>query len=347
MDDQCQLRKNVGMYTIPPDTDPLGEGLHYLRMVGVFYSRCEFAAPWGLVLPPIASSLMFHVVLAGACWLDVEGAEPRLLRPGDLSLVPHGEGHQLASALGLPGIGLLDVPRVVAGDRYEHLRIAGEGPLTHMVCGAVRFEHPAARQLVALLPRQLVVDSADTVEREWIQNTLRFMAAEARRQGPGGETVLSRLADVLVIQAIRSWIERDPLARTGWLGAMRDPQVGHALRLIHRDPARAWTVASLADAVAMSRSAFAARFAALVGDTPARYLTRWRMNLAASLLRDGVAVGEVAVQCGYESEAAFHRAFKRITGTTPGAMRSHRDPALAGSVPERAVDGVQDAWPGR
>jgi AraC-like DNA-binding protein len=157
---------------------------------------------------------------------------------------------------------------------------------------------------------------------EWIASTLRFMAAEAREPRLGGETVITRLADILVIQAIRSWIEQDPAAQTGWLGALRDPQIGRAISLIHRDPARAWTVASLADEVAMSRSAFAARFAELVGEPPMRYVARWRMHAAVTWLReDDATLGELALRLGYQSEAAFSRAFKRFTGLSPGAVR--------------------------
>jgi AraC-like DNA-binding protein len=153
-------------------------------------------------------------------------------------------------------------------------------------------------------------------------STLRFMAAEAREPRPGGETVITRLADVLVILAIRAWIEQDPLARTGWLGALRDRQIGRAITLIHRDPARAWTVANLASEIAMSRSAFAARFTALVGEPPMHYVTRWRMLVALTWLKEeGATIGELALRLGYQSEAAFSRAFKRFTGTSPGAIR--------------------------
>jgi AraC-like DNA-binding protein len=157
---------------------------------------------------------------------------------------------------------------------------------------------------------------------EWIQSTLRLMAAEARELRPGGETIVTRLADILVIQAIRAWIEQDPAAQTGWLGALKDHQIGRALTLIHREPAHDWSVASLADEVAMSRSAFAARFTQLVGETPMYYVTRWRMQVAQNVLQVGDAtVGEIALRLGYGSEAAFSRAFKRFHGIPPGAVR--------------------------
>ena len=222
--------------------DPLGEALHFLRMSGVFYSRSEFTAPWGLELPPMADCLMFHVVTSGRCWLEVDGAELRLLQPGELALVPHGQGHRLVSEPGVPAVRLFDLPHEYLSERYEILRQDGGGALTNLICGVVRFEHPAAQQLVRLLPRVISVEAWNASELEWIPSTLRLLAAEARELRPGGETVITRLADILVIQAIRWWIAHDPAAQTGWLGALQDQQIGRAIALIHREPERPWTV---------------------------------------------------------------------------------------------------------
>jgi AraC-like DNA-binding protein/mannose-6-phosphate isomerase-like protein (cupin superfamily) len=302
--------------------DPLGAALHLLRMSGVFYCASEFSAPWGLALPPMRHCLMFHFVTAGRCLLDVKGSAIRELRPGDLALVPHGEGHRLISARGVPAARLFDLYREQVSDRYETLRHGGGGERTTVVCGAVRFDHPTAVHLVSLLPRVISHGAGDSPQTEWIHGTLRFMAAEAQAMAPGGETVMTRLADILVIQAIRMWIATDPQARAGWLGALQDRHIGRAIALIHRDPARDWTLATLAGEVAMSRSAFAARFAERVGEPVMRYLTRWRMNLALTRLRESDAgIGEVAIGLGYQSEAAFSRAFKRTLGVAPGEAR--------------------------
>ncbi|MBT2325458.1 AraC family transcriptional regulator [Variovorax paradoxus] len=305
--------------------DPLGEALHFLRMSGIFYCRSEFTAPWGLALPPMADSLMFHVVTSGPCWLELEGSEPQWLQPGDFALVPHGAGHRLVSEPGAEAPGLFDLPREEQSERYEVLRYGGGGAATSLVCGAVRFDHPAAHRLTKLLPSVIRMDAARSPEADWLAGTLRFMAAEARAMQPGGETIITRLADILVIQAIRSWMARDPAARTGWLGALQDRQIGRAISLIHRDPARPWTVASLAAEVAMSRSAFAARFTALVGEPAMHYVARWRMQLALTLLQEKNArPAELASQLGYQSEAAFSRSFKRYIGVSPGAARRGR-----------------------
>lgn len=305
--------------------DPLGEALHFLRMSGSFYCRSEFTAPWALELPAFEDSAMFHVVTAGRCWLEVAGEDPRQLQAGDFALVPHGQGHRLAHEPGAASAKLFDLPRESVSERYEILRHGGGGAATSIVCGVVRFDHPAARRLVESLPKTIVVEASSTPQIDWIHGTLRLMAAEASQLLPGGETVITRLADVLVVQAIRSWIARDPAARTGWLGALHDRQIGRALALIHRDPARAWTVASLAAAVAMSRSALAARFTELVGEPVMHYVARWRMHLALTRLEEGDSpLGDLASRLGYRSEAAFSRAFKRFIGVSPGAVRQSR-----------------------
>jgi AraC-like DNA-binding protein len=312
------------MATLDPwaPADPVGEALHFLRMNGAFYCRSELTAPWGLTMMPMPGYMWFHVVTSGEVRLEAGDTEPTLIRPGDLGLVPHGEGHVLRSAPGVEAPGVLELDREEISERYEILRHGGGGAPTTLICGAVRFDHPAARNLIEILPEILHIQASNPTQTDWMQSTLRLMAAEARELRPGGEAVITRLGDILVIQAIRSWIETDPAARTGWLGALQDPQIGRAISLIHREPARDWTVASLADELAMSRSAFAARFTELVGEPAMQYVTRWRMQVAVTSLREeGATVAQLASRLGYRSEAAFARAFKRVIGLPPGAMR--------------------------
>ena len=238
--------------------------------------------------------------------------------PGDLALVTGGGGHALRDEPGSAAPDILDLERELVSERYEILRHGGGGAPSQLLCGAVRFDHPAARTLVDILPPVIKI-AADSGR---MQTTLALLAAEARDLQPGGEAVITRLGDILVIQAIRAWLETDPGARTGWLGALQDPQIGRAIMLIHSEPARDWTVASLAAELAMSRSAFAARFTALVGEPAMQYVTRWRMQVGLHALKDeGATVGELADRLGYRSEAAFARAFKRVMGIPPGAVR--------------------------
>jgi AraC-like DNA-binding protein len=319
------------MHALDPwaPADPLGEALHFLRMNGAFYCRSELSEPWGMKLMAMPGYLWFHVVASGEVWLEPDEADQRLLRPGDFALVPHGEGHALRSEPGAPAPGILELEREAVSDRYEILRHGGGGAPTTVICGAVRFDHPAAHNLIEILPRMIQIEASSSPQMDWMQSTLRLMAAEARTLQPGGEAVITRLGDILVIQAIRSWLETDPAARTGWLGALADRQIGRALSLIHRDPARAWTVASLAEELAMSRSAFAARFTELVGEPAMQYVTRWRMQVAHEALRwDGATVAELAGRLGYRSEAAFARAFKRVIGVSPGAVKRADEPLV-------------------
>jgi AraC-like DNA-binding protein len=304
----------------PGHSDPLGEALHYLRINGVFYCRSELTAPWGMTVPSMGD-LWFHAVISGEVLLEVEDAEGTLLRRGDFALVTHGTRYELRSEPGTPAPPILELERELVSDRYEVLRAGGGGAPTTLICGAVRFDSPMARDLVEILPPTVQVDPSYPPS-DWMPGALSLMAAEAKEPRPGGEAVITRLSDILVIQAIRSWIETDPGARRGWLGALRDRQIGPAIALIHRNPERAWTVASLAGEVAMSRSAFAARFSELVGEPVMQYVTRWRMQVAHEALRsEGATVAELAARLGYRSEAAFGRAFKREMGISPGAAK--------------------------
>ena len=302
--------------------DPLGEALHFLRLEGVVYTRSTLTAPWGIALPAMEDCVLFHIVTSGSCLLRVAGEEPLALRPGAFSLMPHGQGHDLLSGTGVRTTRLFDLPMEHVSERYEVIEFGGGGEETNLICGAVRFDHPAADELVRQLPAVIHVDSWNAPESEWVQSTLRLMGMEAGGRRPGGETVVTRLADILVIQGIRSWLARGEGMQQGWLAALRDERIGRAIVAMQREPGASWTVESLARNVSMSRSAFALRFQELVGESPMEYLTRWRMQSAAQALRTtNEQVIDIAERYGYGSEAAFSRAFKRVMGDTPGKHR--------------------------
>src|SRR5262245_47086382 len=186
---------------LPPVSDPVGEALHFLRMSGTFYCRSELSEPWALALPAMKNCLMLHVVTSGRSVLEIDGSLLCLLQPGALTLVPHGRGHVVASARGLKASKLFDIPREPLSERYETLTLGGGGERTTMICGVFQFDDPAAQQLIALLPEVITVNTWATSQAEWIHTTLQMMAAEALEMNPGGETVITRLADILFVHA--------------------------------------------------------------------------------------------------------------------------------------------------
>jgi len=307
---------------LPESSDPLGETLHMLRLTGTLYCRGEFSAPFAIEIPELDGVMTFLVVTAGRCWLQVQDEQARLLEQGHLALIPHGVPHIISSDPGVPPQALFDLPIEKISERYECMVHGGGGALTRTMYGVVRFDDVAAQHLLRLLPQTIHIDGWNDDAGGWLQSTLRFIANEAASLKPGGETVITRLADVVVIQALRAWLESAPEADQGWLAALRDRQIGRALALIHKAPGQDWSVNTLAGAAAMSRSAFSARFSELVGVSPGRYLNDWRMQIARTRLLDGnEPVASIADQLGYQSEAAFCRAFKRAFQVSPGNVR--------------------------
>ncbi|ADB73094.1 hypothetical protein Gobs01_03786 [Geodermatophilus obscurus DSM 43160] len=307
--------------------DPVGGVLADLRIRGVFYCRAEATAPWGVEMPALEGCMSFHVVTAGRCVLEADGVRS-VLQPGDLALVPHGRGHLLRSGPDAPIAGRADLlPQQYLAEHYSVLRLDGGGVPAGMVCGVVQPERPGAAHLLDLLPPVLHVDGRDGARGGWLPVLLGVIADESRHDRPGSEAVVTRLADVVVIQAVRAWLDTAATG-PGWLRALRDPQVGRAVAQLHREPGTAWTLTRLAREARMSRSSFAARFTELAGEPAMHYVARWRMHLATVALAEGARVGELARQLGYESEAAFSRAYKRVVGVPPVAA-TRRDPGRA------------------
>ena len=306
---------------LPAANDPLGEILHQLRLTGSLYCRSTLSGDWSLAMPSLPGSMMFHIITRGECWLQVEDEAPRPMGQGTLALIPHGRGHSISSDPQLPPTPLFDAGIRKISERYEVLEIQGAGATTELTCGVMGFDQALGHQLLQQLPPLMILDSLDHCGEQWLHSTLEFIRCEASDLKPGGETIITHLADILVIQLIRHWLERSDRGEQGWLAALRDQHIGVALRAIHHQPDKHWTVDSLARECGLSRSGFSARFTQLMGNSVKRYLTEWRMRLAHQRLQQqSVPLIVLAEELGYQSEAAFSRAFKRIIGVSPGRV---------------------------
>jgi AraC-like DNA-binding protein len=315
----------------PVQSDPLGASLHLLRLEGTLYSQGALTAPWSIAVPRLDGHLTFLFVTRGRCWLVLEGHEPIRMEQGSLALIPHATPHLVCSDPDLTAVPLFDIPVEKVSDRLEVMHHGGGGELTRTMYGCVRFDHLAGQHLITHLPEVIQIDGWEDETGDWLQSTLRFVAHEAAQLRPGGETVITRLADVVVIQALRSWLDNAPEAHRGWLAALRDPQIGRALAMIHAQPGADWTVDRLASTVGQSRSAFAARFASTVGLAPMAYVTQWRLSLAQNrIIETTDPIAAIARDLSYQSEAAFCRAFKRHFAVSPGSLR-RGDPTASSS----------------
>ena len=305
-----------------PD-DILNDALCQLYIRGALYCRSNLRAPWAFSVER-RPTLGFHAVTRGRGWLEVEGEERKILvSKGDLVLLPHGHSHVMRdSSKSKPK----SLDEIVAENPLEdgiRLQAGGKGPLTVLLCGGFQVEGRTTNPLLANLPNVIHVRARNGQSASWLQTTLRQIEAETRSARPGAPTVIARLSDILFIQTVRAYFnELTRGAAGGWFGALKDPQVGAAIALIHRQPEVSWDVTSLGARVSMSRSNFSARFSALVGESPLRYLTKRRVQKAAWLLRTSDAkLSEVAERVGYESEIALSRAFNRFMGVPPGKYR--------------------------
>ena len=297
--------------------DPLDAALGALRPRGVFLFRSALAAPWGLSDDTAVAT--FHIVESGSCLLSV-GGETVALAAGDLAVVPGRAVTTFRDAPGTPAPPVAELLARFPPDASGVLRNDGPGSRTTLVCGGIAFDDAVPHPILAALPPILVLRGAMTDGTPWLANTLQFIACESRSGRPGAATVMGHLGSVLFIQAVRAALASG--AAVGWLAAFSDAHVGPALAAIHRAPERPWTVEALGREAGLGRSAFAGRFRAAVGESPMQHVARWRVYAAARLLADGrLPVAHVGERVGYESEAAFGRAFKRWTGRTPGELR--------------------------
>lgn len=282
-------------------------------------SLTGLAAPWGLRFAQ-SHGAGFHVVLQGSCWLLPQEGDHLPLSPGDVVFLPHGRGHAIASD---PAAPLVDVVQTPDGDWVPTEDVPpGTGPTTLLLCGAYRLNRARAHPLLTGLP-EVVHLPARIGSHPALRAAVDLLGRELEQPGPGSDAVVPALLDTLLAYLLRAWLEvHAGQAATGWAAALADPAVAAALHAIHHDPAHSWTVAELGARAGMSRAAFARRFTALVGQPPLAYLTWWRLTVACRLLATSDApLRVVAQRCGYASEAAFAKAFKRQAGLSPGGYR--------------------------
>ena len=315
--------------------DALSDILKAVRLEGAVYLDAEFTAPWCTLashgldairkrLPRAEHVICFHFVAAGRFKVRLGDGTEAQVAAGDLILFTHEEPQLMGSDLRLKPAegGALMASNAVPGSDVVRMTHGGGGEATRLVCGYLACDRSVYRLLLESLPRVLHVPAAEGPAGYLVRELLRMGVRESEEAKPGAHSMLAKLSELMFVEALRRYVDNMPAERRGWLAGVRDPHIGRALALVHGDPEREWNVESLAREVAMSRSAFADRFGMLVGEPPIQYLLRWRLALAAQALRAGdEAIARIAARSGYESDAAFSRAFKREFGVPPAAWR--------------------------
>ena len=328
-------------------SDPLSDVLQAVRLTGALFFRVEASRPWGidvpeaaafgsLILPRSAAIISYHVVLEGTGWVTMPGAEPVRFGPGEVLIFPHGDPYCMKSAPEVAAEYSKDEAvaffRDMAAGRlpFDVVEGGGDPPLTRYVCGYLGCDGGPFNPVLAALPRFLRVRRSSAAEPDLLDRMLDLALARPDLGDPGSANVRLRLCELVFVEALRRYLGALSETAGGWLSGLRDPTVGRALALLHADPARPWTLNALARAAGTSRAVLAARFAERVGCPPMQYLTRWRMQCAARRLDEpGARVAAIAHAVGYESEAAFCRAFKKAAGLSPAAWRSRAAGALS------------------
>jgi AraC-like DNA-binding protein len=331
--------------------DVLSDVLRVVRLSGAVFFTADFSSPWAIespmpgmlaaaVMPQAECVVLFHILVDGGCEVVCPDHPMTTMEAGDVVVFPRGEQHVMRSHSTARTTPLASVFSPGKYDEPPQLTFGGGGHTSRFVCGYLNCDQRFS-PLVEALPTMLLVRSRDDYSAieaidgggsrptmvpqgsgTWLGTTLKFTVNEARNGRPGNAAILGRLTELMFVEILREYMQRLPADQGGWLAGLNDPYVGKALRLMHANPARDWTVDDLGREVAVSRSVLAQRFTDLVGETPMRYLTNWRMQLAKQMMRDGAgSIQEVATRVGYDSEAAFNRAFKRATGSPPATWR--------------------------
>jgi AraC-like DNA-binding protein len=317
--------------------DAFSEILSGVKLTGAVFFSAEFSAPWGFSAPgadKMASTLglgtaqlvPYHLVIDGGAVVDLEDDSSLQLRPGEIVIFPHGHAHHMSSGAGIkrpfPNYGI--TAKIQARD-LSPLRAGGCGELSRFVCGYMTCDPYLCRPILSGLPPVFKVNIRNDRSGAWLENSIMHLVEEAASGRVGSEAMLAKLSEALFIDTLRRYVSGLSEQERGWLAGARDPIVGKSLGLLHGRVAHPWTIADLANEVGISRSGLAERFTRYLSEPPMAYLTRWRLQLAARALEStSRGVAEIAAEVGYESEAAFNRAFKREFGQPPGRYRSDR-----------------------
>lgn len=329
--------------------DALSDLLRAVRFRGALFYYIEGAAPWVAEAPPACDlipailpgaehMIEFHGIVKGSCWAAIVGEPPIRLDEGDVILFPQGDPHVMSSAPGMRApyvdMSLFFSPRPpqlpyslsLRDAEVTTARLDGGGrERATIVCGFLGLDARPFNPLLAALPRVLQVRGSTLGADSWVSTFLRAVVTESNQRRPGGEAVLERMSEMLFVEVLRRHLDSLPPEQTGWLAGMSDPAVGRVLAMLHARPGDPWTLEKLSEEAGFSRSSLHERFVHFIGQAPMQYLTRWRMQVAAGLLRDTSAkLARISLEVGYESEAAFSRAFKREVGVSPGAWRRLR-----------------------
>jgi AraC-like DNA-binding protein len=315
--------------------DALSDVLRVTHLTGGVFLHAEFFAPWCLagrvspehctpMLGPASHLIIYHYVVEGDLQIRVEGEDggDLVLGAGEVVLLPRNDLHLMGSDLSLPPVAGSDVIRPPKDGGLFTIHHGGAGGRTRMICGFLGCDSANSNPVLSTLPPMLKLNVEQAGAAEWIRSTFQYAADEVAAGRPGSETVLAKLSELLFVETVRRYAEALPDGQTGWLAGLREPYVARALALLHRDITRRWTVDDLGREVGLSRSALADRFIRLIGVPPMHYLASWRMQVATEKLRNtSASLAQIAGIVGYDSEAAFSRAFKKAFGAAPATWR--------------------------
>jgi len=321
------------------DMDVLSEILRAVKLQGAIFFNAEFSAPWCLRSAPTSENapkllpglvpgsihvIVFHLLTQGRAYARMPNGERVELTAGDIVIFPHGDSHFLGNGLPEKPVDSMNTFASHVAEGLKVARYGGGGEMTRFVCGYMACDPRLIDVLLAGFPQMVKVNVSKEPSGPWLETSIKFSVEQQSASSGGSDLVLTKLSEVLFVETLRAYIRSIPEGDTGWLAGARDPVIGKALALLHREPERPWTIAVLAKQVGLSRTGLAERFRHFLGDSPMAYLAQWRLKLGAELLQSTQeSVAEVAAKVGYGSEAAFNRAFKREFDCPPAQFRRH------------------------